>query len=224
VKGIHLHLAKTRKILMARSKKVNAVPVISSAFVAENKKLVADIRKKVASSATLADNLHGQGVRAEMLYSPKGKPERAAFAGLYNSFTALVRAGFSVADQKLMAEPVKGMTDARKAEKNALLVAVGAVQNDIRSALKRREAKDAPKAKQQRQPHQKTKIKPAPSAPTTKHGKKGEKQVLGIIQWVHTTGMEIAKAVEAYSGTEITTEQREELVKLAKQLAGYIKE
>ena len=208
---------------MARSKKVNAVPVLSSKFAADNKQSIKDARKGAASRAKLAEALHKAGVRAEMLYSPKGKPERAAFIPLYNSFVNMVRSGFTVAEQKLMAMPAKGMTDAKKVEKDVLLQEVGSLQKDIRNSLKAREAADAPKGKQKRQPHQKNKIAAAPTAPVTKHDAKGEKKVIGIADWVHHVAGQIAEAVETYSGTEITPEQREHLVKLAKQMGGYLK-
>lgn len=104
------------------------------------------------SLAQVADLLYSNGIKSDWLYSPKDNADDPIkVAGtvttrgeFYAEFRDDVIAGFTKAEQALMEQAPKGLSDAKKAQRAGLKSDIGSRQKDIRNAVKRREDKADP--------------------------------------------------------------------------------
>lgn len=102
--------------------------------------------RKLQSSV---DALFAGGMRSTDFISPKSKDGGStASPEMFEAINAAVVAGFTARVQKLLAAPVKSLSDADKADRRYWQQQIGARRNDFKSALEKREGKTAERAAQ----------------------------------------------------------------------------
>ena len=108
-------------------------------------KFTATTQKKISGDravTSLVDTLHKAKIPHTHLISPSSKGEVKSTAPsqeYYDDIRASVVLGFSASSQKLIAAPVKSLTDAQKAMRKYWQQQIGAIIGDYKTQLEKRE-------------------------------------------------------------------------------------
>jgi hypothetical protein len=124
-------------------------PVAATA-ITEAVAAVEGAARKMESSV---DVLHAQGVLSTDFISPNSKKyESTASPEQFAAINEAIVAGFTKANQKLLATPTKALSDVDKATKRYWQQQIGARRNDFQTGLEKRENVNADDTREARPP------------------------------------------------------------------------